>query len=458
MIKQMKLHNFKAFEDLDIEFKPITLLLGPNNSGKSSIIAALRLLVQTIESNDSNVPILLNGIFGDFGTYKDAVHQNNVRRQIGISLTLIPYNGYIGERKDARGERWDYSELGSIGFELIYKYRSVRREVILKKSSLFRHEKQLLTTEYSDDSERQTISSIMGFEIPPSYKSSISKRIRFTNFLPRNIFYPLSENEGVVSDFLGNFSREDLREISRTSSSIYQQLLNIEYIGAMRVPPERTYLFTGERRRRIGASGERAGNILVMDSARKGARTSNILQNVSYWLKSAEIASKLEIDKISDRHFELKVEHPTTHEAQNIADVGYGNSQIIPVLVGGFNLSPGSIYMVEEPEIHLHPKAQSELGDFFLDLYQNGIQSIVETHSEYLVLRLQQHIAKGVISADHVRVYYIYANEDRKQAIPLEISSNGIFITDWPEGFFPERLSEAAKLAKIRFENKSNGD
>lgn len=65
MIKQMKLHNFKAFEDLDIEFKPITLLLGPNNSGKSSIIAALRLLVQTIESNDSNVPILLNGIFGD---------------------------------------------------------------------------------------------------------------------------------------------------------------------------------------------------------------------------------------------------------------------------------------------------------------------------------------------------------------------------------------------------------
>ena len=229
---------------------------------------------------------------------------------------------------------------------------------------------------------------------------------------------------------------------------------SVEYIGPMRMPPSRTYLFSGERRRRIGAAGENTSSILAMDSAREGERSLNILDKVSKWLFKAEIAANIKIADISDRHFEIKVQHPNTQEYQNIADVGQGNSQILPVLVAGYNLTRGSTYLVEEPEIHLHPRAQAELGDFFYDLYSSGIQSVIETHSEYLVVRLQQHVVQGIIDPEDIAVYYVYPRENKKIIKKLNLNKQGVFEEEWPEGFFPERLSEAKKLAMLREKNR----
>ncbi len=173
-------------------------------------------------------------------------------------------------------------------------------------------------------------------------------------------------------------------------------------------------------------------------------------------MKQAGIASDLRVEPLSDRHYEIRVQHPVTEEYQNLADVGYGNSQILPVLVGGFNLRPGATYLVEEPEIHLHPRAQAELGDFFLDLYRRGVQSVVETHSEHLILRLQQHVASQSIPPDKIGFYYVYAQGKKKGVAPLKLDSLGRFTEPWPEGFFPERLEEAKKLSKLRFKIESS--
>jgi predicted ATPase len=78
----------------------------------------------------------------------------------------------------------------------------------------------------------------------------------------------------------------------------------------------------------------------------------------------------------------------------NIADVGYGVSQVLPVLVQGMLMQPGGIYMVQQPEIHLHPDAQAGLADFFLYLASRGIRTIVETHSEYFLIRLRRRLAE----------------------------------------------------------------
>jgi len=222
----------------------------------------------------------------------------------------------------------------------------------------------------------------------------------------------------------------------------------------MRVPPSRVYAYTGEKRRRIGASGENAANILAMDAMRGGARKQRIAEMASSWLRQAGIAENITVDPTSDSFYEIRIKHPLTHETENLADVGLGNSQIMPVLVGGYSLSNGSTYLIEEPEIHLHPKAQAELGSFFLDLYNNGVQTIAETHSEHLVVRLQQYIADGKISPDNVQVYYIYPHANKKEAKALQMDQEGMFTVEWPQGFFPERLEEAKKLARIRFERQ----
>lgn len=142
-----------------------------------------------------------------------------------------------------------------------------------------------------------------------------------------------------------------------------------------------------------------------------------------------------------------------SREYQNLADVGQANSQVIPVLVGGLRLNAGSTYLVEEPEIHLHPRAQADLGDYFKGLLDRGVSSIVETHSEYLVLRLQQHVATGEMPPHLIRFMYVDSLSTGKRVRTLELDSDGRLVTPIPAGFFPQRLEEARKLARIRGAN-----
>ncbi len=461
LLRRIHLHNFKAFDELAMDFGPITLLLGPNNSGKSSIIAPLRLLVQTTESYDAQVPLLLSGIMGDFGTYKDIVYRNHRGRpmEIGISVQST------GRRRRPASQEGFWPSTEDVVSEIVlgYKYRTVRRELVLRSTEIKLSGDTLLATAYSEDSERQLVEKVGEKAVPSPLKSSLAKSLRMYHFLPQSVLIHVAARrpEGsALQEFVTKDVEDNLRKANNIAREIQRYLRDVEYVGAMRIPPSRTYLFTGERRRRVGASGENAISILDMDSARSGARSLGIAGLVRDWLAKADIASDLRIERLSDRHYEIRVQHPVTDEYQNLADVGYGNSQVLPVLIGGFNLSPGSTYMVEEPEIHLHPRAQAALGDLFLELYQRGVQSIVETHSEHLVLRLQQYVASKLIPADHVLVYYVYAKEenengeDRKKAKRLRLDDEGRFIDEWPEGFFPERLEEAKKLSRIRFQGE----
>jgi len=88
MLSKLYLKNYKAFEGESFEVKPITMILGPNNSGKSSVLSAARVLSQTITSYGISVPFLLNGGLGNFGTYKDVVYGNSKRKHIEISFSI----------------------------------------------------------------------------------------------------------------------------------------------------------------------------------------------------------------------------------------------------------------------------------------------------------------------------------------------------------------------------------
>ncbi len=174
------------------------------------------------------------------------------------------------------------------------------------------------------------------------------------------------------------------------------------------------------------------------------------MNNVSNWLNQCDISSDVEVVPLTDRHYEIRLSNSGTGESENLADVGFGCSQILPILIAGFNLKKRQILIVEQPEIHLHPKAQAKLGSFFCDLSKRNIQTFIETHSEHLLLRIQSHIASGDLDPEDVKVYYVFANKetDRKEVEEIKLNKNGTFLTEWPEGFFPERLVEVKKIAK----------
>lgn len=441
MFKKLNLENFRSFSKVNLTFAPITLFVGPNNSGKSSALSALRLLAQTLESNDPNVRLLLNGPFGDFGTYKDLVHGNQTRKQIKMSFDLD-----VDEK-----ERSLISTSTRVHVDLKYKYRSALKEVVLKEISLIGDNEHLLTCEFIEDSERFIPRKISKTQIPASYATTTSRMLDFRNFIPRMLGSSIRTKELLSESLLiGEDEESALRQSSRIGFTISRHFQNIEYVGAMRMPPARTFLYAGERRRRVGSNGEYAAAILAMDSMRRGGKARGIRTNVVNWLTSAGIASDVRIVSLSDRYYEIQVQHPITKEYENYADVGYGNSQVVPVLIAGYNLARGETFIVEEPEIHLHPKAQAELGDFFVELHERGVQSIIETHSEHMIIRLQQHVASGRIKPSDICIYYTEPTVEGKTVRRLEIDNRGVFKNEWPGGFFSERLEEATKLARLR--------
>ena len=127
------------------------------------------------------------------------------------------------------------------------------------------------------------------------------------------------------------------------------------------------------------------------------------------------------------------------------ADVGFGVSQVLPIVVE-LLAKRENVICIEQPEIHLHPKLQTELADLLiyatLDTV-NDNQVIVETHSEHLLLRLQRRIREDELGADDVAVIYIDQDTDGEARVRrLRLDDNGYFIDPWPAGFFDEKLEE----------------
>lgn len=450
MLKSIEVKNFKAFSEFSLKLRRINVLVGPNNSGKSSILAVLKLLAQTIHSNDEEVPLLLNGTFADFGTYKDLVYKNHRGKPIQITFSADLSDQRFPHHKDVKTT-------------LSYKYRLAQREIVLDNVRLSSSADELVAMKYSTTTSRHIVESIFGRAVPSELKSTLSREFRMSHFLPK----PLAPILGVYDkqqpplfeNFLSRVDDRKLRELSRVSNRLYALLDSIDYVGPVRTAPQRTYLFTGERRGRIGASGENVTSLIVKAATQSASRKKDfdVLKAVGDWMARAGMAKSVTVEPISDRHYEVRVQNLYTNERQNIADVGYGHSQILPVLVGGYALRAGSMYMIEQPEIHLHPKAQAELGDFLADLYERNIQTVVETHSEHLILRLQQHVAAGRLDPKSIRFFYVTSQglNQNKRIFPLSLDENGVFAEEWPEGFFPERLFEARELALIRSKKRA---
>ncbi len=132
----------------------------------------------------------------------------------------------------------------------------------------------------------------------------------------------------------------------------------------------------------------------------------------------------------------------------NFADAGFGVSQIFPIIVAGLSAKKGSYLIFEQPEIHLNPRLQSILAQLFAYFVSEGINLIVETHSEHFLLRLRQIIASGQLKSDKVNLYYVEKEEERSLIRKIFIKENGhIDSADWPKGFFDETLRGALELA-----------
>lgn len=379
-LEAVRLRRFKGFLDSDwIQLRPITLLFGLNSSGKSSIISALRMVKQTL-GDRSTAPIFLlatsRGV--DLGSFEEVAHRHEVdfAKPIGIGLRLSLDSQ--DRTKLATHGIPQASTTKSVDLTIEVAYNKQRRLVSVAAFSIHLNDTLLIEGRRSSTSEqaRFTLSSDI-FSALTSDDSSVG----FVNFVP---FFEPRWNEHPWHSAL-----------SRLGEHIWHSLItefdSLAYLGPLRTEAQRIYQFPGDSPETVGSHGEDALKTLFINRYSKTGRSTQASLNV--WLSDlVGYTSSWSNFKYGLTQFLLS---DTIAGCEvNFKDVGTGVSQILPVIIQGLVGHRRGILVLEQPELHLHPRAQATLADFLIALTARGARVIVESHSEHLLLRLRRRIAE----------------------------------------------------------------
>jgi hypothetical protein len=263
------------------------------------------------------------------------------------------------------------------------------------------------------------------------------------NFLPFDAF-PVAETPDLqrVWSFAARFPGNPL-DASQIAVAVGQQmrefLAQLVYIGPLREFPERQYVFGGSLTENVGKSGRMVPDILFTHRA--------VIDQVNEQFDRFRLGYDLELatggtESLEDV-FALRLKDRSSGVSISLLDVGFGISQVLPIVVQSM-LAHGRTLCIEQPEIHLHPALQAELGGLLATAIEPPFSStfIIETHSEHLLLRLQRLVREGVLSHESVSVAYVVRGPAGSRIAPLRMDRHGDFLDPWPGGFFEEGFRE----------------
>lgn len=229
-------------------------------------------------------------------------------------------------------------------------------------------------------------------------------------------------------DIYHNFQREILRRIF--------------FLGPIRENPQGLYNIGFDTiPKYVGPTGAYFASVLLHQNKTKEyffpdneTDTVTLLEALDEWMLHLNVASKVTVDRNNSFGFSVSVAN-TQNKTSDIMNVGIGTSQVLPVLITGLLSEPNEVLIFEQPELHLHPYSQSRLVDFFIELIKNGRKVIIETHSEYMILRLRYHVLTERIEPDRIAINF-FQNKEGTKVKRCEISGFGNL--DYPEDFHDE--------------------
>jgi energy-coupling factor transporter ATP-binding protein EcfA2 len=437
MFKSMRLKNFKAYKDSgEVSLAPLTVIVGANNSGKSTLFHALLALKQTALGADQEAlgskgtPVLVTkGPLVDLNGFRDIIHTNADAKasSFGISVSVETPHTVTVEGN------WN---LGTVEipdqFDISFALGEKTNEIEVTQSTFRLNGKTFLSAEGKGGKGRSET-------LPPSVLKDA--KINFRSIFP-SLSLPLSIHQPSLAEYWKTLQSASIPAL--VWSDLFQQLHRIGPLR-LRVP---WYASIGTKTpSEFGAGGENLLSALGSDEPVPGTETS-LLRLVNDWIGGGRILKRLhiEVDKANAGRMLLGDESHGPNDI-NVAGMGEGISQLLPIVAGSLG-GESSCLLIEQPEIHLHPALQAELGELFIDIVQKGRRQIlVETHSEHLLLRVRRRIAEGKLKPDQVAILFVEKHGGKSKVRRLDLNSRGHF-SDWPKGFFDDAYQEAMALAE----------
>jgi len=411
--------NYKSIcQEQRIELKPLTLLAGANSSGKSSIMQPLLLLKQTLEAPFDPGALLLDGA--------------NVR----CTSTDQIFCKVDSQCSDTFSVRFEFDNKDGLGLKF---NRSRQPGVAIEIQEMFyfgNGKEQTIHTDMTSGEIERILPDhlkILGRSFVEKSKPSSPENVpHWTVFRDRCfLFFNLKRDETPRSQFLfgGGISPAEL------AAPILEGVI---HVPGLRGNPARTYRTTAVGNCFPGTFENYCASIINHWQSRKDVR----LKSLGNALETLGLTWKVEARPVDDTQVELRVgrlshcKRGGAHDLVSIADVGFGVSQTLPILVALLTARAGQIVYLEQPEIHLHPKAQKQMGRILADAAKRGVIVVVETHSSLLLRGLQTLVARGELPPGLIKLHWFTREENTGTTVvsSSDMDEQGAF-GQWPEDF-----------------------
>ena len=452
MIKHINLKNFKAWRELDITLgQRITGLFGTNSSGKSSLIQFLLMLKETKNHPDRNLVLYFgeSGKLINLGSFGDVIHEKDEERKLTWRLD------------------WDAGE------EVRLQDTTKSRNKNLVSSKDLSTESAVEVPEGSKSLKTMFVKYAIGdvtFGIEPESnqtKSGFRLITDGSDFSFVRIQGRVWQLPGPIKTHLFPDQAKTYYQNADLLSDLgvaYEKLMDgTFYLGPLREHPHRQYNWSGDSPLDVGVRGEFTMNAILAASEngniyqmKKRGKLRPFREVIAMRLKEMGLVHSFSVVEIAEGSniYQAKVSMDRGSPEVLLTDVGFGVSQVLPAIVLLNYVPYGSTVIFEQPEIHLHPRVQSELADAIIAIAETrDLQVIVESHSEHILRRLQRRVADETIPADLVKLYFVSQEGGEARLSDIGLNEYGE-IKNWPEHFFGDEMEEISETRKAALKRR----
>ncbi|MBF0495343.1 MAG: AAA family ATPase [Deltaproteobacteria bacterium] len=404
--------GFKSIvEPTRIEIRPLTILAGANSSGKSSIMQPLLLLKQTLEASFDPGPLLLDGPNVRFTSVDQLLSKG--------TKGTITHTFHVG------------IETGDFSISFHFEKKRNKRGFIIQRLEYVSEDNKIVVRPDMKIEETLSLVPQKLRKIYEDLKQNEKKTPKWS--IARNRFFLgiilASENKkGAVSPLA----------ILAPDRIIEPYISRLIHLPGLRGNPERAYPSAVFMTSFPGTFEHYAASVIANWEEVRDDKLSQL----ATWLETLGLTWGIEAKYIDDTRIELRVgrspkrTRASRKDMVSLADVGFGVSQVLPVLVALLEAEPGQMVYLEQPEIHLHPRAKKAMAQILVEAAKRGVRIVAETHSSLLLRGIQTLVAKGEIDPEMIKLHWFQRNHDdgMTTVTSADMKKDGA-VGDWPVDF-----------------------
>lgn len=434
MLTELVIENFRIFDEaVSLRVRPITVLIGRNSAGKSSLIKFLLMLQQSLGRTEGDF-LISDGNRVKLGAFSDL--RNSRRRSISLQFSLRFQTSDLPDERQrlliesaqrVRPQTDPYSGESTFTFSVAGPDDS---SPIREKVATVELQGRVSYSKKGQYGTHRVIAHIGGERAYDELGRLRNPDVRLLRFPARS-----TEPHHTVARVLAD----------RYLDPIRYEIGAIRHLEPIREESTRVIVAAAPPEHDVGQRGQYAMPHLQKILLREGSDAEFVREQL------ARIADVKDIRfQTSGRGYvaHAKAVNASTGTESYLSDFGFGVGQALPVVVQGAVTPHGHLIIVEQPEAQLHPNAQLEMGTLFAKLWKDrGVVSLVETHSSQIILRLRHHIRRGDLSPEDVSIAYVHVDGDGNAAIKnLDVDDAGNLESGLPMEFFGGDVREALEM------------